>query len=74
MQDAVLMGSGKARRYLDRIIDKLSEGQGPLGKQSPKGRALEQLVDDVNSFTVYADIVNPDDVRVTQLRGCPRFS
>ena len=66
VDDALLVRGGEAVRDLHRVVDGLARRQPATGEHRAQRLALEQLLDDVGSVVVRADVVDGGDVGMVE--------
>ena len=73
VDDALLVGGGQALGDLGGVVDGLARGEAPSGELRAQRLALEQLLNDVGSAIVLADVVDDRDVGVVEHPRRPGF-
>ncbi len=66
VDDVLAVGVLERAAELGHRREAVLEGQAPVGRDAAQVPALEQLHDGVKQVTFFADVVDRDDVRVTQ--------
>src|SRR5262249_49408965 len=73
MDDAFGMSGGQSLGDLPRVINGLSRSDWSLLYRRAQLFAFEQLGDEIGRAFILADVVNREDVRVIERRGCKRL-
>ena len=73
MNDPLLVRRREAVDDLERVVDGLARRELAARENRPQRLAFEELLDDVRSAVVLADVVDGGDVGVVQDPGGPRL-